>query len=476
MRSEFYEYYQPTKVELVRAWSPEALIVLDTNVLLDMYRMPVAARKDFIKLLSRIRDRLWLPHHVALEFQRRRISIIQSERKIIENVMGAAKATVSDLIEKVNGLQLEKRGLDMNPKEIIVELEEAALKLADAVKKAHDSQLDVSASDPVRDEIDQLFEGRIGLGPTEQSEMEALIEHGEHRYQCKIPPGFMDSSKEKNPNEAEFSFNGIRVQRKFGDLIIWRQIISKVKEDGTKAVVFVTGDKKDDWWWRESGKTLGPHPDLVRELKSKSGAEVFWMYSSDGFAENANEYLGAKVSARSLEQIKGAAETRGAHAHWQTLSVHESEHPHFPDRAVGHESQFLRAGFAMEPSNVARAVSGWIRNNFPHGRVLKSKFPNFIARVGSTRFGVGFVEYSNLRHALLSESLEEIISQGEDEVLVGRLATFTLLVVISESSSAESENLAALRLRIKQLARRYHVSTIAVGEVLRGDFVMIFCE
>ncbi len=48
------------------------LIALDTNVLLDLYRMNARVRKDMMTVLHTLKDRIWIPQQVIVEFWRNR--------------------------------------------------------------------------------------------------------------------------------------------------------------------------------------------------------------------------------------------------------------------------------------------------------------------------------------------------------------------------------------------------------------------
>ena len=306
MKTSFSGYYPPTTEQYEKLWK-EAAIVLDTNVLLNLYRLPTAARDELFGVLDLLKERLWIPHQVALEFQRRRLTVIASERKATEEALTAASELVDDIKSKVEGLQIDKRGLGIESQPLLAELEKANGQLLEAIKAAHNAQLDISASDPVRERLDTLLDNRVGAGPTSQAELDALVAGGDDRYKEKIPPGFADLDKDKNPNEATFVFDHIKYQRKFGDLILWRQLIQHVKQSQVKAVLLITADRKEDWWWREQGKTVGPHPELIREIHRDGGIDLFWMYSSVQFVEHANKYSTASVSNESVAEIKQVA-------------------------------------------------------------------------------------------------------------------------------------------------------------------------
>ena len=70
MRRVFHEHYRLPKKELNTLWK-DGLVVLDTNVLLNLYRYPDKGRAELLQVLRDFQQQLWLPHRVGLEFHQR---------------------------------------------------------------------------------------------------------------------------------------------------------------------------------------------------------------------------------------------------------------------------------------------------------------------------------------------------------------------------------------------------------------------
>src|SRR5438105_2793430 len=51
-----------------RSLLTSGLIVLDTNVLLNLYRYHQQTRRELLDVLAKVGDHLWIPHHVMVEF------------------------------------------------------------------------------------------------------------------------------------------------------------------------------------------------------------------------------------------------------------------------------------------------------------------------------------------------------------------------------------------------------------------------
>ena len=107
MRDRFPGFYPPSEEEFNRVWQ-EGIFVLDTNVLLNLYRYPEEARNEFLNLMRNISNRLWIPNQVGLEFQQNRLSVIAEQLQKyteVRKIIGDAKSS----LEKLDQLQLKKR-------------------------------------------------------------------------------------------------------------------------------------------------------------------------------------------------------------------------------------------------------------------------------------------------------------------------------------------------------------------------------
>jgi hypothetical protein len=59
--------YRLTDENYRRLWD-DCFFVLDTNVLLNIYRYSPKLRTGLIDILTKISERIWVPHQVALEY------------------------------------------------------------------------------------------------------------------------------------------------------------------------------------------------------------------------------------------------------------------------------------------------------------------------------------------------------------------------------------------------------------------------
>jgi hypothetical protein len=288
MRDHFPGHYRASEEEVQALWR-EGLVVPDTSALLALYRLPDRSRDKLLEILGRLREQLFVPHQVALEFQRNRASVIEEQERAYED----ASREVGRLAARVGGgmrrhPRLEKTDLERRIEEALAPVLEHLQSLRDD----HPAPLtggDPLGADSVRDALDRLFAGRIG--PVR--DLEGVVEEGRARYAKKRPPGHLDEKKKPEPD-------------RYGDLAIWLDVLEAAKEREV-AVIIVTEERKADWWWKdEHDQLLAPRPELVEEMAAASGGRRLHLKSLDRFMEEAAGALRLDFSEAEREEVLAA--------------------------------------------------------------------------------------------------------------------------------------------------------------------------
>lgn len=128
----------------------------------------------------------------------------------------------------------------------------------------------------------------------DETELNKLKEEGKNRYEKSVPPGFKDDKKKNSPTDDHNAY---------GDLIIWKQIMSYAKEKKT-GIVYVTHDQKPDWWNIVKGKTIGPRTELRKEFYVETNQE-FHMYSMHGFIHTYNKMNENPIDKSAVDEVIG---------------------------------------------------------------------------------------------------------------------------------------------------------------------------
>lgn len=282
MKTLFSGYYQPSLDEFKALWS-KCTFSYDTNVLRNLYRYPEAARNRFLQVIERLIERSILTFQAASEYQEGRIEQLAMNL----NAYRGIEEILEDSIKKIQ--QFSQRHPFLDREKVDSALEHTVRQVKEEIRAAqgkHPKKL--ADTDPIHERLGILFEGKISKEPT-SDELASIYKEGESRYQKSMPPGYEDAKK---PKDA----------RKYGDLIIWKQLMEVAREVGS-SIVFVTDDRKEDWWQRTNGETIGPRPELRQEFKKATGQDLY-IYQPVTFLQRALEFLEIK-DERALIEIKG---------------------------------------------------------------------------------------------------------------------------------------------------------------------------
>ncbi|GKW30900.1 PIN-like domain-containing protein [Pectobacterium brasiliense] len=306
MKDGFKGFYTPNGELLKSVWnSDKTIFVFDTNVFLNIYSYVEETKEDLFSVLEKIKDRLWIPNHVALEYQKRRLDVIDRERENLSKITNTFNKFNNQIrVDIIQSLGIEKKLpiLFESLNKFLLDFNELSDKFtAGILEEQKKLKPDVRSGDDVRKKLDAILSGKIG-NPFSQDELDAIYIEGEIRFSQKIPPGFRDASK--GSDLSDFTYLNLNYKRKFGDLIIWKQLINESAKEEIENVIFVTDDKKNDWWYGVGDKIIGPQEKLQSEFYANTNVNNFKMYDTGDFLRDAIEYLGTTVNEKSLDDVK----------------------------------------------------------------------------------------------------------------------------------------------------------------------------
>lgn len=273
MKDKYPGWYPKSAIEASALWD-NAIFVPDANVLLHCLRHPAGVREELLRLLDALKTSLWIPYQVGLEFHRNRLDVELGAQDAYDVLVRDQEATIEKARERLRQLRAHPT--------ISVARELAALDMFSADFRARMAAS--QASHPTEEiaaavaRLTHILDGRIG-DKWKPEQLAALKKEGEDRYSKKIPPGYKDSKKDA----SEFD--------KYGDLIIWKDMIAKAKTE-KRPMIFISDDAKEDWWWIHRGRKLGARPELIEEFQAGSDQDFhiyefgqFLRFAADRFPE-----------------------------------------------------------------------------------------------------------------------------------------------------------------------------------------------
>ena len=134
MRNLLPGYYRLDD-ERLNQMMQSATLILDSSVLLNLYRYPKQARDDFLSILRSVKERLWIPYQVALEFQENRLSVIADQVARFDDVRKLINSTKQNLLAELDKLQLNKRHSVINPDKFMQKFGSLAEAFLDELQK-----------------------------------------------------------------------------------------------------------------------------------------------------------------------------------------------------------------------------------------------------------------------------------------------------------------------------------------------------
>ncbi|MEC7792595.1 MAG: PIN-like domain-containing protein [Pseudomonadota bacterium] len=270
MRKALEGWYPKTAEELANIWE-HALFVPDANILLHCVRHPKAVREELLRLFGVLQPSLWVPYQVALEFHRNRLDVERSGVDAYDQILRDYEKTIRQARDQLRQLRAHPT-IDIEREVSALDVQLADFKdRIDAARNAH-PEAEIGT---VVDRLTELLEDRVGERWPD-AELVKIKKEGETRYAAKVPPGYLDVKKDGDE------------YRKYGDLIIWKDMIEKAKAE-KRPIIFISDDVKEDWWWIHKGKKLGPRPELVEEFKRESDQD-FHIYEFGNFIRIAAEH------------------------------------------------------------------------------------------------------------------------------------------------------------------------------------------
>lgn len=303
LRDQFAVWY-PLSAEARRRFVTDGLIVLDTNVLLDLYRMNPETRDDVLVLLRLLDDRLWIPHQVGLEFHRNRLTVVHDQEQTRQKIHAAVTEADSKLKDAIRGIRdhpvIDRAVLSATVEKAFEDIKRYVDQVGNTPVLSMRAALQ---EDPILDAVTELLEGKVGT-PYATEQMEKILIEAKRRIGMKIPPGYADAKKDDDGSG--------------GDYIVWRQTLDEACRRKLP-VLFVTNDRKEDWYLRLHGLTVGPRVELVAEMEKEAGVS-FYAQPFVCFLENAPTQLSSTMKDATVSEVNRLDEVDRAFSRAEIVS------------------------------------------------------------------------------------------------------------------------------------------------------------
>lgn len=272
-------FHQPKEIEeLIQ----NAVVVVDTNVLLSAYQWRNVTVEEVLKTLEKLseEDRLKIPYQVVKEFSKNRPKVIKDRLNEIETTINSIQKQKA-LNERVP--MLEGHEVFEKADELLNKFNSTANEYKNALKEVRDKIRELFTYDPYLNRLSKIIERSFYI-PEDMESDDKLKELASERFKQKKPPGYKDNEKEENSE---------------GDFIIWHTI-KKIKRD----VIFISNDKKADWVYRDKHEeSISARRELIEEFYVETDGKDFIHLSPKEFISHYNPNV-SKVIEEDLNADK----------------------------------------------------------------------------------------------------------------------------------------------------------------------------
>jgi predicted transcriptional regulator with HTH domain len=249
-------------------------------------------------------------------------------------------------------------------------------------------------NDPVSELYGDLFAVDVVLDPAFNNE--EIKERLDKDIFYKLPPGYKDARKDDE---------GI------GDLLIWQTIL-EVAKTHKKSVIFVSLDKKPDWWSQSEGRPLYPRYELIDEFRRASQGNSFHIIKFSSFLNlyGATEEVVEEVRKEEVQAI---------------IETTEPQHRRIMRRAMNAEEEVLKWLGRQYPDRVSFAG-------------MRDRVDFTVANLDGTLTGVEVKYFPDSRHAKFR--LRDAFRRLEPIQADGKYSSILLVVVTEDEATIFSLN------------------------------------
>ena len=185
------------------------LVVLDTNVLLNLYNFQGTALDDFTKVFDALGDRLFVPHQVMDEFWRNRRTVLAENQgrhrehttieKAFEDIESAFRKWYQRVVDRTNA----------PPRHAIRELEEARTEILDYMNEQNTEAAATLPDSPTHEDrvlhqLEPLLAGSVGPAPA-RDQVLVLTTEGKARVAARLRRATWTVKRTRNEPSATSS-------------------------------------------------------------------------------------------------------------------------------------------------------------------------------------------------------------------------------------------------------------------------------
>lgn len=278
------------------------IIIPDANILLYLYKCSFNSSQNIVELLKKVKDKVIVPSRVYKEYMAHREEEQAKIDRKYDNFTKDLKNQVKEVKGKISGSISESRKYDFPNCDLLETGINTFLdKTIDAISTYESSLSSEKQNKSVQiANVEQLIQfwttqEKVLQEPNMLQILE-YVKEGEFRYRYKMPPGYMDEEEKDKQIKKDIKQDTFENRiRKYGDLIVWKEIINVGKTtQGDKTILFLTNDVKEDWWVtrgeQKNKEAVRMRDELLKEYLAETGNDRIEFMTLSKFYELFSDY------------------------------------------------------------------------------------------------------------------------------------------------------------------------------------------
>ena len=299
-----YEYYKSHLKDPKDILNEQVIIALDTNLLLNLYKMSIKERNEFLRFVDKNANRILIPAQVEIEYLRHRINHIQDFRRTLQELKTTAKKHINTLKDACTTASSQIRNFG-NTKIIANDIPAAKENIQELVKFIDKN----SFTDDFKNELDNIYKP---LEETLTEGIDFLLDQAiyelddpvmaslskvnilrkltseekfylEEHYKSLL--NIFNEKKKITEEKENYSFPGCGDRKKikdgnepYGDFFIYHELLAYMLQN-KKDVYFLTKDVTKSDWIKPDGKPFKHY--LVDIYKNTN--QMLYIFNAEKF-------------------------------------------------------------------------------------------------------------------------------------------------------------------------------------------------
>ena len=278
-------------------------LFLDTNVLLLFYKVSNKVKNNFLNFLKDNIDNIYITEHVKNEFLKSRLKVINEDYlKVVSDVPKELKKQSNKITNFINinkSILEDYDEIYLDLKEIESELTRTHDKLNVEINKNLEKNKNIKYNDILLEEYSRI---QIVNNITENELTFIKEKYNYLKEKASIVfPGMMDG-KQKNENDD-------------GDFIIFHEMMKYMKEYNT-SVVFLTNDKKKDWFEIDGNNKRHPQINYIESTYNNTQQFNYILEADRTLSSLLNIHIESNTFMKNIEKENEILKKQNFYLDW----------------------------------------------------------------------------------------------------------------------------------------------------------------